>query len=65
MQGRTVSFRHSLIVMTSNIGSAALCGGAPAVGFQLAAGDAAAAAEAAYGHIRARVMQELKVLSAC
>lgn len=64
VQGRTVSFRHSLIIMTSNIGSAAIAGGAPAIGVQLAASDADAAAEAAYGHIRACVMQELKVQTA-
>jgi AAA domain (Cdc48 subfamily) len=61
VQGRTVSFRHSLVIMTSNIGSAPIAGGAPAVGFHLAAADADTAAEAAYSHIRARVSEELKV----
>ena len=60
VQGHTVSFRHSLIIMTSNVGSAAISNGAPALGFQLGI-DGADAEEAAYGHIRARVNEELKV----
>jgi len=64
MQGRVVSFRHSLVVMTSNVGSAAITGGSGGrVGFQLpAAGEAAE--DAAYGVIRDLVTDELKVSSA-
>lgn len=62
LQGRVVSFRHSLIIMTSNVGSAAISGSAGAVGFQLSAGDGAEAdADTAYSRIKERVTDELKV----
>lgn len=59
-----MSFRHSLVVMTSNVGSAAITGGSGGrVGFQLpAAGEAAE--DRAYGVIRDLVTDELKVCSA-
>lgn len=34
-QGRTVSFKHALIVMTSNVGSNAIAQGGSQIGFQL------------------------------
>lgn len=45
--------------MTSNVGSAAIGGGAAAVGFQLA--HDTSGAETAYSHIKERVTEKLKV----
>ncbi|KAK9833567.1 hypothetical protein WJX81_006674 [Elliptochloris bilobata] len=55
-QGRTVSFANALVVMTSNVGSAAIAKGGGGLGFQLGVTDE----EASYGRIRALVTEELK-----
>lgn len=54
-----MSFRESLVIMTSNIGSAAISGSA--VGFQLSAADGANTENAAYSRIKEHVTDELKV----
>lgn len=57
-QGRTVSFKHALIVMTSNIGSQVIEKGGQGLGFELAAtGDRPAAQ---YSRIHTLVQNELK-----
>ena len=61
-QGRTVSFANALVVMTSNVGSAAIAKGGHGLGFQL---DADNAAEAGYGRVRALVTEELKQFFRC
>jgi ATP-dependent Clp protease ATP-binding subunit ClpC len=60
-QGRVVSFKHALLVLTSNVGSAVIAkGGGRGLGFALPdqAGEEAAAA---YGRVRELVLEELKV----
>ena len=59
-QGRTVSFADALVVMTSNVGSAAIAKGGLGLGFQL--GDAE---EAGYGRVRSLVTEELKQFFRC
>ncbi len=54
-QGRTVSFKNTLVIMTSNIGSKAIEKGGGSLGFEL--GDASTAQ---YTQIRSRVMDEMK-----
>jgi hypothetical protein len=54
-----VSFKHALVVLTSNVGSAAIAKGGSGLGFQL--GGATEAAEAGYLRTRSLVMEELKV----
>ncbi|MFJ9411594.1 ATP-dependent Clp protease ATP-binding subunit [Streptomyces sp. NPDC101393] len=46
-QGRTVDFKNTVIVMTSNLGSDALSGGRGVLGFGASEGDAEAAGEGA------------------
>ncbi|KAJ4973441.1 hypothetical protein NE237_006615 [Protea cynaroides] len=56
-QGRRVSFKNALIVMTSNVGSTAIArGGSSSVGFLLSA----AGESSSYAGMRALVMEELK-----
>ncbi|OCQ91027.1 Clp protease ClpX [Limnothrix sp. PR1529] len=55
-QGRVVSFRNSLIVMTSNLGAKAIAKGGANLGFGLASDSA----EGRYQAIRDRVTDELK-----
>lgn len=55
-QGRVVSFRNSLIVMTSNLGAKAIAKGGANLGFGLASDSA----EGRYQAIRDRVTEELK-----
>jgi ATP-dependent Clp protease ATP-binding subunit ClpC len=55
-QGRVVSFRNSLIVMTSNLGARAIAKGGANLGFGLASDSA----EGRYQAIRDRVTDELK-----
>jgi ATP-dependent Clp protease ATP-binding subunit ClpC len=57
-QGRTVSFKNALLVLTSNVGSAAVARGGSSVGFQLGAVENQA--EAAYRRVRSLVLEELK-----
>ena len=55
-----MSFANALVVMTSNVGSAAIAKGGAGLGFQL--GDAE---EAGYGRVRALVTEELKQFFRC
>lgn len=55
-KGRTVSFKNTLVIMTSNIGSKVIEKGGSNLGF--AVGDDAAMAQ--YNQIRNRVMDEMK-----
>ncbi len=55
-QGRVVSFRNALIVMTSNLGAKAIAKGGASLGFGLASDSA----EGRYQAIRERVTEELK-----
>lgn len=55
--GRTVSFRQSLIILTSNVGSQLIAKGGQGLGFELEAGDAEAAAG---DRMRSLVLGELK-----
>jgi ATP-dependent Clp protease ATP-binding subunit ClpC len=56
-QGRTVDFRNTLILLTSNIGSRAIEKGGQGLGFQFAGQDAATVQ---YNQTRDLVMDELK-----
>ena len=60
-QGRVVSFKHALLVLTSNVGSAVIAKGGGRLGFALPDQDAGAAA---YGRVRELVLEELKVRGA-
>ncbi|MEM6503222.1 MAG: ATP-dependent Clp protease ATP-binding subunit [Cyanobacteria bacterium P01_C01_bin.89] len=54
-QGRTVSFKNTLIIMTSNLGSKAIEKGGQGVGFEVETGD-----DAQFERMRERVQDELK-----
>ncbi|CAK7336888.1 unnamed protein product [Dovyalis caffra] len=55
-QGRRVSFKNALVVMTSNVGSAAIAkGGRASIGFMIADDE-----NSSYAAIKALVMEELK-----
>ena len=58
VQGRTVSFANTLLIMTSNVGSSAIAKGGGALGFQLPSEDADGGQ---YSRVRSLVMDELKV----
>lgn len=55
--GRTVSFKNTLIVLTTNIGSQVIAKGGGGVGFQLPNPDGS---DAAAGRLRSLVLEELK-----
>eukprot|EP00854_Cymbomonas_tetramitiformis_P000973 gene973-1489_t len=55
--GRTVSFKNTLIIMTSNIGSTAIQKGGGGLGFQLASNDEDGGQ---YSRMRDRVLEECK-----
>ena len=57
-QGRVVSFKNCLIVLTSNVGSKAISKGGGGLGFQLQDDDEEGSAE--YRRIRTKVLDELK-----
>jgi len=60
-EGRTVSFKNVLLVMTSNIGSAVISkGGRGGIGFDLGGADGESAEDRAYGRVRSLVLEELK-----
>lgn len=59
-QGRVVSFKNTLIVLTTNVGSSVIAKGGQGIGFELR-GEAESAEEAKYTRIRGLVMEELKV----
>ncbi|KAJ6417974.1 hypothetical protein OIU84_001372 [Salix udensis] len=55
-QGRRVSFKNALIVMTSNVGSAAIAkGGRPSIGFMIEDNE-----NSSYAAIQSLIMEELK-----
>jgi len=56
-KGRTVDFKNTLIIMTSNIGSKVIEKGGGGLGFEFAGGDAD---ETNYNRIRSLVNEELK-----
>jgi ATP-dependent Clp protease ATP-binding subunit ClpC len=56
-KGRTVDFKNTLLIMTSNIGSKVIEKGGGGLGFEFSAGDAA---ESQYNRIRSLVNEELK-----
>lgn len=56
-KGRTVSFKNTIIIMTSNLGSKVIEKGGASLGFDFAGEDAQASV---YNQIRARVTDELK-----
>src|SRR5437762_662642 len=60
-QGRTVSFANTLVIMTSNVGSAVIAKGGGSLGFQLATDEEDGGA---YNRISSLVKEELKVRSA-
>ena len=54
-KGRTVSFKNTLLIMTSNLGSKVIQKGGGSLGFELNEGEIGQ-----YSQIRARVMDEMK-----
>jgi ATP-dependent Clp protease ATP-binding subunit ClpC len=56
-KGRTVDFKNTLLIMTSNIGSKVIEKGGGGLGFEFSASDAA---ESQYNRIRSLVNEELK-----
>lgn len=58
--GRVVSFKSTLVIMTSNVGSNVIAKGGGQLGFALPSEEGEEAAQ--YGRIRTLVMEELKVL---
>ena len=59
-QGRTVDFKNTVIVMTSNIGAKSLTAAAGKLGFSAEDKNAAADAEAAFQRAKETVMAELR-----
>ena len=57
-QGRVVSFKNTLLVMTSNVGSNVIAKGGGQLGFQLGGGSEV---DTHYGRIKTLVTEELKV----
>ena len=57
-QGRVVSFKNTLLICTSNVGSSVIAKGGAQLGFALPEADEASAR---YGSMRSLVMEELKV----
>ncbi|MBD2538423.1 ATP-dependent Clp protease ATP-binding subunit [Coleofasciculus sp. FACHB-SPT36] len=55
-QGRTVDFKNTLIIMTSNVGSKVIEKGGGGLGFEVTDNQS----EAQYNHVRALVNEELK-----
>ena len=56
-----MSFANTLVIMTSNVGSAVIAKGGGALGFQLVTDEEDGGA---YSRVRSLVMEELKVLLA-
>jgi ATP-dependent Clp protease ATP-binding subunit ClpC len=56
-KGRTVSFKHTLLIMTSNIGSRVIEKGGSGLGFDISTDDASTSS---YNRIRTLVHEELK-----
>ena len=57
-QGRSVSFKNTLLICTSNVGSSVISKGGGQLGFALPDEDGESAQ---YGSMRSLVMEELKV----
>lgn len=56
MQGRRVSFKNALVVMTSNVGSAAIAkGGRASIGFMIEDNE-----NSSYAAMQSLIMEELK-----
>jgi ATP-dependent Clp protease ATP-binding subunit ClpC len=58
--GRTVSFKNTVIILTSNIGSQIITRGGATLGFMLEGGEGAGAEEAQYQRIKEQFTDELK-----
>ena len=56
MQGRTVDFKNTLIIMTSNVGSSVIEKGGGGLGFQLDTSEE----DSSYNRIKTLVNEELK-----
>jgi ATP-dependent Clp protease ATP-binding subunit ClpC len=56
MQGRTVDFKNTLIIMTSNVGSSVIEKGGGGLGFQLDQNEE----DSSYNRIKTLVNEELK-----
>ena len=56
MQGRTVDFKNTLIIMTSNVGSSVIEKGGGGLGFQLDTNEE----DSSYNRIKTLVNEELK-----
>ena len=61
-QGRVVSFKNTLLICTSNVGSSVIAKGGSQLGFALPEADGESAR---YGSMRSLVMEELKVIEPC
>ena len=59
-QGRVVSFKNTVLVLTSNIGSGSITGGMKPMGFAPQAASEEEADDQAYARIRAGVLDELR-----
>ncbi len=59
-QGRTVDFKNTVIIMTSNLGARIITGGASALGFGQSENTGEAKAQQDYENIKSAVMDELK-----
>jgi ATP-dependent Clp protease ATP-binding subunit ClpC len=59
-QGRVVSFKNALIVLTTNVGSSVLARGGGSIGFELPDADGQGAEAARRSRMRGLVMEELK-----
>lgn len=59
-QGRSVSFKNTLLICTSNVGSSVISKGGARLGFEM---PKANGESAQYGSMRSLVMEELKVKS--
>ena len=59
-QGRVVSFKNTVLVLTSNIGSGSITGGMKPMGFAPQAASEEEAEDQAYARIRAGVLDELR-----
>ena len=57
-QGRVVSFKNTLLICTSNVGSSVIAKGGSQLGFALPEADGESAR---YGSMRSLVLEELKV----
>lgn len=59
-QGRTVDFKNTVVIMTTNVGSQAIQGKNKGIGFEFGTTDAKAEVESMYETIKAKVLESLK-----